>query len=155
MNKHTLPFAFRSASATDRNLILKSWLKTWRDEQQHLSNDSYYRQANQLFNTILDRFPAVVACNPEDPDQVYAFAVAAYINNEEWVCFWLQTKSLYSKLGIGTALFNFIKGERKHGPLCPFLRAKSKYYANKYDLLDAPMMLPAILAMPDIQQVEV
>jgi len=151
----TLPFAFRESTDTDKNLIMQSWLKTFRDEWKHLSSESYYKQANSLFNQIVDRFGAIVACNPEDPDQVYAFIVAAYLNEEEWTVFWIQTKSLYSGLGIGTALYKFVRGDRKHGPIAPFMRKKSKQYINKFDILDAPLMLPQILAMDNIENVEV
>ena len=156
MSKVTkIPFAFRAATYTDKNLILKSWLRTWHDDNKHMSQTLYYNQANSLFNSILDKFGAVVACNPDNPDQVYSFAVAAYLDNDEWVMFLIQTKSLYSKLGIGKALYNFIKGDRKTGPICPFLRRKSRYFIDKYDLLDAPLVISQLMANKTAKGVEI
>lgn len=150
-----IPFAFRAATETDRPLVLQSWLRTWREEQKHMRSDSYYRQAHSLFTQILDKFGAVVAVNPEDPDQIYGFAVAAYLSNDEWVLFWIQTKSLYAKLGIGKALYKFIRGDRPHGPICPFIRRKSKNYINKYDILEAPLMITQIMLMEEAKGVDI
>ena len=152
---NNLRYAFRTMADTDRNYILKSWNRTSRDSMEHIDASTYYRQSNPLFNSILDRFGAIIACNPDDPDQIYAFAVAAYLPEDEWVMFWIQTKQIYEGLGIGKSLFNLIKGNRPKGPICPFVRPKSKPHILKYDGIEAPLMLGKILEMPAIQQVEI
>lgn len=150
-----IPFAYRAANEEDVGYILRSWLKTWRDEPRNkeMPNDLYYKQAHSMFKLILNKFGAIIACNPEDPSQIYAFAVAAYLPNDEWALFWIQTKSIYSHLGIGTALYNFIKGERAKGPVVPFMRNKLRYLTQRLDLLDAPYMIAQLITMEVAQPV--
>ena len=143
---NTLPFAFRSMAVTDRGYITKSFNRTYRDNNKKMNGRLYYKQADSMFNSILDRFSAIVVCNPNEISQIYGFCVAAYISNEEWVCFWIQIKQIYQGLGIGTSLFEFVKGDRK-GPITVFLREKSKPYADKYEVMDSPMLLSKILGM--------
>lgn len=155
MSEIKVEYAFRASAPTDRNFILKSWNKTYRGEaiNSHMSSELYYQQSNSMFSNILDKYGAIIACNPDNPDQIYGFAVAAYLPDDEWVLFWIQVKSIYTRLGIGTALFNFIKGPRTRGPLVLFMRAKVRHLTQKLDLVDAPYMLPKLLMMPVMKPV--
>lgn len=143
-----MPFVIRGSIDADNNYILRSWLKTWKQEpcNKNISSKLFYNQANGLFNDILERFGAIIACNPNDNNQIYAFAIATYLNNGEWVLFWIHTKSIYTNLGIATALVNFIRQDRKHGPICPFVRDKFRHLIKKYDILDAPLAIGNILS---------
>jgi len=147
MSKIKIKYMFRSANEMDRGYILKTWLRTFRDElkNQGLSDHQYYAQTEPLFKSILDQFGAIVAVNPDAPDQIYAFAIAGYIPSEkDWVLFWIQTKSLYFNLGIGTALFKLVKANKEYA-FCPFMKNKMKKYINKCQLIEAPYMLPKLL----------
>lgn len=152
-----VPYAFRMSCETDEGYILKTWNKSWRKEKtnKHMSNAVYYRQANAIFKQILDKFGAVVVCNPEDPDQIYGFAVAAYLPSQEWCLFWIHIKQLYSNLGIGTNLYNFVRDGRPNGPICPFVRANVRRHTEKYGIVEAPMIITDILNIKDIKGVEI
>jgi len=151
-----LPYVFRLNTPDDRNYILRSWLKTWRDEpiNSKLPTSVYYAEANPLFGNILERFGAIVVCNPNDFNQIYGFAVCAFIPvAEEWILFWLQVKAQYSRLGIGKALFNYLNFGFK-GPICPFVRDKLRNLIGELNIIDNPYILNMISEMSDLKSAE-
>lgn len=148
-----LQFAFRKGSPEiDYNYILKTWNMTWRREPaaRSLPSAQYYSQSNTLFRAILERYGCIVVCNPRDPDQIYGFAVVAYLPNDEWVLFWIHIKSMYADLGIGTELFNYVKGNRPRGPFCPFVRGSMRKVLKRYDAVDTPMLTGKLLSMDTV-----
>lgn len=153
MNKKiTLDYAFRAGTVEDYPYILNSWMRTWRFERanKQLSDTMYYKQAEQMFKGILNKYGSIIACNPDFTMQIYGYAVAAYLPEEDWALFWIQVKKNYGNIGIGTALYNFIRGDRKHGPFCPFIKRDMRTKIQKYDLVDAPYMIAKLLTMPTV-----
>lgn len=151
--KITINYSFRVADPTDYNYILRTWIMTWRNEDQNrvIPNTVFYKQANSLFRTILEKFGAIIVCSPEYPDLILGFAISAYMDNGDWVLFWIHIKSLYAQLGIGEQLYRFIKGNRKSGPIVPFVRKKMRKNIPKYGALEAPYYIDKILNMKKVE----
>lgn len=145
MKKTKIPFAFRPAVESDHNYILKSWVCTWQQENKQIPTEVFYSQANPLFQDILSKFGATIVCNSDNPSQIYGFAVSCDLEgSDEWVLLWITVKSLYTGLGIGTELYDYIR-QGRGGPICPFVRSKSRKYMKGLDAIEMPLLLPKLL----------
>lgn len=93
----------------DRNFILSSWYKTYKDSPGHrrISPDTGML-LGALFNHLLDSCGALVLCNPDDTNQIYSWICGAYYGDEELLIHWVYTKKIYRSLGFAKKLYNFI-----------------------------------------------
>ena len=100
-------FQLRPAEAKDRNFILNSWLRRYRDAiSARLVTDAvYYRIQHEVITKILDRpnLLTVVACNPEDPMQIYGYLVAEVLDDLLLV-HWTYVKGPFRRFGVAKAM---------------------------------------------------
>lgn len=76
------PVMLRPVEVEDLNFIFSSWLKSYRDATavRGVPNDIFYKSHHALIERLQQKAccTAVVACDPEDPAQIYAYAVGEY-----------------------------------------------------------------------------
>jgi hypothetical protein len=82
--------------------ILNSWLKSYRtsDFGKNLSNEIYYENYNHVVREIFQSAETLLACNNEDPDQIYGHIVF----NRPNIIHYVYVKQFCRKLGIANAL---------------------------------------------------
>lgn len=100
--------AFRPYALTDFGFITKSWLKGWFHAPTNfgMHKHVYYKTAEVYIKDTLKRAGAVMACDPNSPNELYGFISAEYLDNET-IMHWIYVKHNLRGLGIGGALFNY------------------------------------------------
>ena len=124
-----ISIAFRPYATTDINFILSNWLHTWANAPANFGvhKHVYYKTAEAHIKDTLARCGAIVACDPNDPDDLFGFIAAEYMDDET-VIHWIHVKPSFRGFGIGRALFK--KVHTKDSP--PFTTA----YCPRYDSVD-------------------
>lgn len=96
-------FRTRRLLPEDVPFLYNSWLKSYRDSPtvQSISNTVYYAEQHKLIERLLQapEAKAVVACNPEDPTQIYG-----YIVYQPDVLHWVYVKHTFRGAGIARML---------------------------------------------------
>jgi hypothetical protein len=101
------PFIVRQATPDDVSFVFSSWLKSFRDAAtvKGVPSGLYYPAQHAVIEGILQRqcCTALVACDPQDPSQIYGYVVAEYVG-EGLVIHFTYTKFNMRNLGIAKAL---------------------------------------------------
>jgi hypothetical protein len=105
----TLPHVIRQAEESDAPFILDAW----RQELRHgpfargVESRVFYPGAKRMLEGLLAKASTLLACNPEDPEQIFGCIVidsASMLVGKPEVHWW-YTKDLFQKMGIGRALY--------------------------------------------------
>jgi len=64
-------------TASDEAFVYNAWLKSYKDSPwgKPLINDIFFTNHKEIVKKLLDSSEVLLAVNPEDPDQIYGFAV--------------------------------------------------------------------------------
>jgi GNAT superfamily N-acetyltransferase len=118
---------YREAHDSDLSYVFDSWLKEYRVAPMctHLDADVYFPYYRKHLRDILDRSTVTMACNMDDPDQIYGYAVHRKIGSVR-VLSWIYIKGPYRRLGVGRALFDRIGG-------ADIVTHISRFYRTFYD----------------------
>ena len=108
----------RQFSELDYSFILNSYLKSYRIQEANrfIENCVYYDNYKKLFDKLLKRGDCLVACNPDDLDQLYAWVLFETIDDTTILHF-AYTKYTYRKMGIMETLFR-MAGISKNKIIC-------------------------------------
>lgn len=95
------PFKIRDPKGDDLAFVLNSWLKSARSvgPAKLMTNETYYGGFRDECVRKLDDGYVLVACNPEDEDQIYGWIAAS-----NGVIHYLYVKLPFRNYGIGKAL---------------------------------------------------
>lgn len=92
-----LPIKIRKAGSEDIDYITSTWLRSVYDYQKRdMKKDVFFPNHNRLIKERLPFLKCLVACNPEDENQIYGYVV---YNNPKTLHF-AYTKSYYRKLSV-------------------------------------------------------
>lgn len=101
-------FQLRTVQPSDIPFLFNSWLKSYRDSPmvKSIPNTTYYNAHHTIIERLLKSPGAIayIACNPEDPDQIYAYIVGEYWQDVATVIHWIYCKHPFRSNGIGSAL---------------------------------------------------
>ena len=101
------PFIVRQAEPGDAGFVFNSWLKSYRDAAavKGVPSSLYYPAQHAVIECLLQRpcCTALVACDPQDPSQIYGYVVAEYVG-DGLVIHFTYTKFNMRNLGIAKAL---------------------------------------------------
>lgn len=100
----------REASQTDVGFIYNSWLKSYRSSPNvsKVHHQLYYAGQHKLIENLLKACKVIVACNPEDSEQIYGFIIGEEIDSVLCIHF-VYVKQPFRALGIGKLLLNAFK----------------------------------------------
>jgi hypothetical protein len=95
----------REANEVDVNFIFSSWLKSYRLSSfaKQISNAVYFPEQHKLIENLLKSSVVLVACNIEDPDQVYGWVCATKIMSV-YCLHYIYIKQQFRKFGIARFL---------------------------------------------------
>lgn len=106
-----MEIAIRSYDNADVGFIFNSWLKSFRESPtvRRVPNSVYYENHHSLIDTILasSRSQLLVACNPEDANEIYGYVVAEYFE-ERTVVHWVYCKQKFRQKGVARQLMGKI-----------------------------------------------
>lgn len=105
--------AIRQGAVSDLALIRNSWTKSYGKHSPagdcragswaRIPQAVYEYEQHRLIGRLLERALVLVACNPEDADQIFGYIVAE--QQEQPVYHYLYVKDSFRKLGIATQLY--------------------------------------------------
>ena len=106
----SLPVRLRVYRPSDRKFILASWFSSHHHEVENRFTDfnTYKIMANVFFRHMLATNGVIIACNPEDEDQIYGWVCGAYYGNDDLVLHWIYVKHAYRMAGVGRLLVETI-----------------------------------------------
>jgi GNAT superfamily N-acetyltransferase len=132
----------RSANEEDISFIFNSWLKSFRNSFfcKGIVNSVYFTEHHKLIEKILKTASAVIACNPEDPSQVYGWICAEEIDGV-FCMHYLYVKHSFRGLGIGRLLFNTFTHESGLAGIYTHQTRASETLGIKLNLIYHPYVL--------------
>ncbi len=100
----------REMEKDDESFIYSSWLRSYRGSPitTHMINDVYYDNHKKIIEKLLLEAKVIIACNPEDPSQIYGFICYEDGVPNCSVVHYLYVKYPFRKMGLGTHLFDSI-----------------------------------------------
>lgn len=118
MSKQELPIQLRQPHGEDIPFMFNSWLHSYRHSLhvKNISNTVFYGEHHKVLERIMKRSEAVIACNPEDPNQIFGYIVYERITGI-LVVHYCYVKQPYRRLGICHQLLN-AAGRKKDEPIC-------------------------------------
>ncbi len=95
----------RELEKDDESFIYSSWLRSYRSSpiSTHMINDIYFDNHKKIIEELLSKANVIIACNPEDPSQIYGF-----ICYEDTTVHYLYVKYPFRKMGLGRYLFDSV-----------------------------------------------
>lgn len=101
-------YAIRDMGEADISFIFSSLLRSYEEvavEKLRISVSVYYRGHHDLLMRVLERGQCLMACDPEDPDQIYGYVLYASDDHGQPPCLhYLYVKGSFRRAGIGSAL---------------------------------------------------
>jgi hypothetical protein len=101
-------YILRKAAADDFPLFYNSWLKSYRDAPpaKTIPNKIYYESHHRVIENVFGSpvCKLSVACNPEDPNQIYGYAVGELPTPKTLVIHWVYCKHPFRGNGIARDL---------------------------------------------------
>lgn len=137
--KKTMPIRLRKAEEGDIGFIFNSWLKSYRGSMfaKTMTNTTYYTEHHKVVEKILKHHPTVIACNEEDPTQVYGYINAGYVDGI-FCLNYIYIKHTYRNLGIGKALLNAYEHDPSQASVYTHHTKMAERLAAKYNMVHHP-----------------
>lgn len=140
--KKTPQIRFRPAGQEDVNFIFNSWLKSYRNSYatKNITSTFYFTEHHKVIERILAAAKTVIACNQEDPSQVYGYVVGDTVDGI-FVIHYLYVKHSFRGLGLGKLLFNAFDHDPTAASLYTHHTHMAHRLAAKYNMLHHPYIL--------------
>lgn len=103
-----MQIAIRIMEPGDKNFILSTWLRSYKHSSsfaKRITNSIYYFFHHNIVTNILERpdTKVTVACNPQDPNVIYAYLVQGGFEDQV-VVHYIYVKAPFRGLGIAGRL---------------------------------------------------
>lgn len=107
MTSPTNLIRMRAATEADVGFIFNSWLKSYRSSlfAKHISSSVYFSGHHKFLEALIPNAEIKIACNDQDPTQIYGYICAQYIEGI-LVVHYVYVKQDYRNLGIGKMLLD-------------------------------------------------
>lgn len=140
--KNSPKVRFRPAGQEDVNFIFNSWLKSYRNSYatKNITSTFYFSEHHKVIERVLAAAKTIIACNPEDPSQVYGYVVADTVDGI-FVVHYLYVKHSFRGLGLGKLLFNAFDHDPTAASLYTHHTHMAHRLAAKYNMLHHPYIL--------------
>jgi hypothetical protein len=99
----------RKAGEGDAHFILNSWLKSFRNSHfaKSINSTVYFNEHHKVVRRLIKRSTILIACNPEDHNQIYGYLVLEKVDGVLTLHF-AYTKQVFRKLGIQRQLLALV-----------------------------------------------
>jgi hypothetical protein len=135
----TTTLAIRTATDRDLPFIKSGWLDSYRDGRtvRGVPNSIYYRMQDKVVSHILRRALCVVACNEDNPDELFGF-LCCEIAEGLPVVHYVYVRSGSRRAGVAHRLLTAFLSQEQDPTICvythdtpafyPVLRGRTKDY---------------------------
>lgn len=139
----TLPLKIRRANDEDIPFIFNSWLKSYKQSgilSRSVNATIYYDNHHKLIQKIAMRATFYIACDKNDPNNIYGFIAGEYIENI-LVIHYAYIKHSFRRLGIAKELFNTFNHDTKNASCFTHYTRCMERIAEKYNLIYHPYLI--------------
>lgn len=158
---HSVPCEIRLGKQSDKSFILDSWLKAHKKSHTHrdVPDEIYYHHQEPIINSLLSQSFVIVACSPQDPDQILGYCIAQPSQGGVCVVHWINVKQVYRKLGIGTVLLSEAKTRCNAKPSLPVVMTHIskayKWLEEKWEIAYSPYLIAMEIQSYDPREIEI
>lgn len=141
----------RKAKEADLPYIYSSWMedylsshhcklkegrtKTLQSYIALMPRELYFKEQRAIIDQILRKSTVTIACNEDDEDQIFGYAVHRYVGEID-ILSWVYIRPVYRGFGICNLLMEHIGKSDVVTHLTPYRR----WFLKKYDLIYNPFM---------------
>lgn len=148
---HDIPLKIRSATEEDIPFICNAWLKSYRSGYlcREVANTIYFAEHHKLIDRLIKKSNVMIACNPEDPTQIFGFSCNEIVDNV-YVLHFIYIKQTYRNLGIATHLLKNSGFNPKVGSCHTHSNKVSVRLQAKYNSVYHPYLLMELEESSDV-----
>lgn len=97
----------RSMQQGDRNFILNSWLKSFRNAPSvnGMENPAYFHEQSKVITELLDNCAVLMAVDPKDNDSIFGYLVYQWADGQ-FVIHYVYTKHTFRNKGVAQYLIH-------------------------------------------------
>lgn len=141
-SRGALPVVIREASEGDVSFLFSSWLKSFRKGTMCYGVDDtiYFNEQHKLVERLLLSSKVLLACEPEDPANIYGYLVYEKIDNI-MVIHYAYVKHTFRCMGVFNALFAASGQDKNLGGAHTHTTSLASRLALKYNLIYHPYIL--------------
>lgn len=140
--RQDVPIQLRPANQEDVPFIFSSWLKSYKYAPwcRNLTNTVYYAEHHKVIERLLKTNDVIIACNPEDPSQIYGFVCAGTVDGI-FCLHYMYVKQSFRGLGIGKTLLNAFQHDPSTAAVYTHHTRIAEKQAAKYNFVYHPYIL--------------
>ena len=129
----------RPATEEDIPFIFNSWLKSYRNSffARDVPPPVYFTEHHKVLEDIVKTNTVLVACNPDESNQIYGYMVAGTVDNV-FVLQYAYVKHPYRSLGVGKLLLKAFNHEKGTAGFHTHSTRAGRDIAIKYNLVYSP-----------------
>jgi GNAT superfamily N-acetyltransferase len=129
----------RPANEEDIPFIFSSWLKSFRSSlfASKLVNSVYFTEHHKVIEKIVKNSHVIVACNDQDPTQIYGYIVAGTVDSI-FCLHYVYTKHPFRRMGIARLLINFFEHSKDLAGIYTHHTRAMDDIAPKFNLVHQP-----------------
>jgi len=141
MSKKTPPVRLRKANQEDVGFIFNSWLKSYKYSlfARNITNTIFFAEHHKVIEDLLKKNQTVIACNADDPSQIFGFISAGHVDGILCVNY-IYVKQPFRNLGIGKALLNAFEHDPTIAAVYTHHTRMSEKLAAKYNMVYHPYL---------------
>ena len=132
----------RKAIDDDLPFIFNSWLKSYRFSHfgEKITNTIYFEDQHKVIDKILKTSEVYVACNIEDPSQLYGYIA---VGEEEgvFVLHFIYVKHTFRNMGIGKTLLDAVGHDSSNASVYTHHTKVAEKLSSKYNFVFHPYLL--------------
>lgn len=142
MEKQTLPASLRRASEDDIGFIFNSWLKSYRNSlfAKTISNTIYFSEHHKIIEKLAKTSEIIIACNPDDPNQIYGYACAEKIDGI-FTLHYIYVKQPFRRLGLANFMLTAFDVDMSEPSIHTHQTKVSELLAAKFNTVYHPYLL--------------
>ena len=130
----------------DTAFIFNSWLKSYRFSHfgEKITNTIYFAEHHKVIERLIDNSKVLVACNPEEPSQVYGYIIGEEVDGI-FVLHFIYVKHIFRNMGVGKTLLDAWGHDKEkagvythHTRMADKLAAKYNFVYHPYLMFEVP-----------------
>ena len=132
----------RKATQEDVGFIFNSWLKSYRYSAwaRSVTSTIYFAEQHKLIERILKENETIIACNNDDPTQIYGFINACHVQNI-FCLNYIYVKQDFRNLGVGRTLLSAFEHDAKVASIYTHHTRMAERLSAKYNMVYHPYIL--------------
>ena len=136
------PIRLRPLIEDDLAFIFNSWLKSYRFSHlaEKITNTIYFADHHKVIERLIEDSSVVVACNEEDPSQVYGYIVGGALDGIALLHF-IYVKHTFRNMGVGKTLLDAMGHDKEKAGVYTHHTRMADKLAAKYNFVYHPYLM--------------